>query len=262
MKTKSSNTKVVRLAANKLAVHPHAQRELIPGHLAKIRANLDLDAIGVFHAVEYEINGVTKIWIVDGQHRWNVLMEEGLGEWVVEVSIHVDVKTDARASELFLRLNYRKPVVAYHRFINEARAQHPTALGVLRLTEERKLRIAAATDNGTLSCVVALARLYEVDEGKTLAATLDTVIAAWGHVAAATEGKLIEGLGKVYTVYNGAIDRPALVKKLAKYPGGPSTLIGDARGLRQYRHVSVTRCIAERIIETYNSGRQNKLEPL
>jgi hypothetical protein len=70
-------------------------------------------------------------------------------------------------------------------------------------------------------------------------------------------------LGLFLKTYGGNIDRAALVKKLAKYPGGSSGLIGDARGLRQFRHASIVRCVAEQTVEVYNSGRRGgKLDPL
>jgi hypothetical protein len=263
MKPKESKTSLIKVKAESLALHPRAQRDVVRSKVNKLKRTLDLDAIGVLHAVEYEIDGVAKIWVIDGGHRWTALMEEGLGDWVVDVQVYVDVKTDARAAALFLKLNERLAIVSYARYKNALLAEYPSAVGVDRLVGERELRVAQATGDGAITCVTALTRLYEVDNGEALAATLDTVIHAWGRVAAACEGKLIEGLGKVYANYNGAIERPALVKKLAKYPGGPSRLIGDAKGRREYRHTSLTRCVAELIVDVYNSGRHvQKLEPL
>ena len=48
-----------------------------------------------------------------------------------------------------------------------------------------------------------------------------------------------------------------MIKKLAKYPGGASALLGDAKGIHERRHISVARCVAEQVIETYNSGRRS-----
>ena len=114
-----------------------------------------------------------------------------------------------------------------------------------------------------MRCVTALKKVYGFDGGKALALTLETVVAAWGRTEAAVDGKIIEGVGLVHCHYNGAIDLAALSKKLAKYPGGASGLLGDAKGLRQFRHASLPRCVAETVIETYNVGRKTgRLAPL
>lgn len=260
---KQSKSKLVKVEAQTLRIHPTAQRDLVPSKLKRLMSNLDLDAIGVLHAVEYEIEGVRGIWIIDGQHRWHVLMDHGLGEWIVEVKIHVDVTTDARASELFLRLNDRSPVSPFDKFANAQKAGHTNAVGVVGALVKNGLKLGKASGDGLVSCVSALTKTYDIDKGVTLEAVLETVISAWGRTASATEGKIIEGLALVYATYNGQVDRPALVKKLSKHHGGAPGLIGDAKGLRQFRTASIPRCIAERVIEIYNSGRKvGRLDPL
>ena len=262
--TRKPRIKTVVVRVDSLRIHPTAQRDLVPARVRHIRQNLDLDAIGLLHAVEYEINGVTALWLLDGQHRQRALIDEGFGEWPVEVRIHLDCKTDARASELFLELQDRLSVNTWAKFDNHRKAGHADAVGVERIAQERNFQIGKATADGTISCVAALCRIYAADEGASLAKTLDTIVAAWGHGAPAIEGKLIEGLGIVFKTYNGQIEIDSLVRKLAKYPGGASALIGNARGLRVFRHnASLPRCVAERIIETYNAGRRaGKLDPL
>jgi len=256
-------SKLVKVEAQKLRTHPYAQRELLQHKLKQLKEDLDLDAIGVLHGVEYAINGEYAIWIIDGQHRWRALMDHGFGEWEVEVKIHTEVKDDARASELFLKLNNRAVVKAYDKYENARRAGHNNAVSIAKIATERSLRVDRQSADGHLCCITVLMNVWNFDGGNTLILTLDTLLAAWGRTAAAVEGKLIEGLGTLYKTFNGTIDRPVLVKKLAKYPGGASGLIGDARGLRQFRHASVSRCVAERIIELYNVGRRNgKLDPL
>lgn len=258
-----SKSKFARVEARSLRVHPLAQRQLVPSKLKKLMADLDLDAIGVLHCVEYEIDGVLAIWIIDGQHRWRALMDHGFGEWLVEVKIHTDVIDNARASELFLKLNDRAVVSPFDKFQNEVRAHVPGAVGATQTLQARELRAGAAPGDGQVRCVTALKKLYDADGGKTLSLTLDTIVAAWGKTASALEGKLIEGIGLIYSTYNGSIDQAAMVKKLAKHPGGASGLLGDAKGLRQYRKSTLSRCVAEAVIEVYNAGRKTgRLDPL
>lgn len=263
MGRRAANTRLTRIEARSLRIHPTAQREILPHKLKQLTTEMDLDAIGVLHAVEYEIDGVRGLWVIDGQHRLRALLELGLGEWEVEVKVHLDVKDDARASDLFLKLQNRANVNSFAKFDQAYKAKYKYAVRIVEIAAAHELKIRRRTDDGVMSCVSSLTRVYGFDDGATLEATLETIIEAWGHTAAAVEGKLIEGLGIVYKTYNGGIDRPVLVKKLAKYPGGASGLIGDAKGLKRYRTISLPRCVGEQIVEMYNSGRRaGKLDPL
>ena len=151
-----SRSKFMRVEARSLRVHPLAQRRLVPSKLKKLMADLDLDAIGVLHCVEYEIDGVLAIWIIDGQHRWRALMDHGFGEWLVEVKIHTEVTDNARASELFLKLNDRAVVSPFDRFQNEVGAHMPAAVGATRILQARDLR-AGAAPSGQVGNLLAIA---------------------------------------------------------------------------------------------------------
>lgn len=263
MKPHTIKSKVIKIEAQQCRIHPHAQRDLLPSKLKELTEELDLDSVGVLHAVEYEINGETCIWIVDGQHRWRALIDLGLGEWVVDVKIHLEVKDDAGASALFLRLNNRAPVSPYAKFDNEYRARLNHAVEITDIAKAHHLKIAKQSGDRHLACITALHTVFDYDAGQTLADTLDIVVEAWGRSGPSLEGKIIEGLGLVFKTYNGSIERPVLVKKLAKYPGGPSRLLGDARGMREFRKASVSLCVAELVVELYNLGRRGtKLDPL
>lgn len=254
---KKPNTKTLTLKARDLRVHPEAQRKIVPAALKRIIDSLDLDAIGTLHAVRYRINDVLAFWVIDGQHRLEALMHHGLGDWEVTVQVHMDVKNDARAHEVFLRLNKRAPVSPYYTFRSELGAGHPVAVGAAQVVDKHGLKIAPYNSDGTITCVNTLKTVYARDEGRALDKALSTAIAAWGPTSSAVEGKLIEGLGVVFGYYNGEVDQPALVKKLAKYPGGASGLLGNAKALKQVRAKSLSRCVAEAVIEAYNKGRRN-----
>jgi hypothetical protein len=75
--------------------------------------------------------------------------------------------------------------------------------------------------------------------------------------------RLAAGIGLVYFTYNGKIDEVSMIQRLAKYRGGPSALLGDARGLADISGMTVARAVADRVITLYNSGRQKgRLEKL
>ena len=257
----TTETRVVR--ADSLRIHPTAQRQLVPATVRKIRAKLDLDGIGVLHAVEYDIDGATGPWVIDGQHRLAALMEEGLGEWMVKVEVHTDVKDDARASSLFLVLNTKASVHPFDKYLNELKKGDEAAVAVHAITQKHKVRVERGSGDGTLACVSALKATYSRDEGAALDKTIATVTTAWGRKASALEGKIIEGVGIVFGQYNGQIDQPAMVKKLAKYPGGASSLLGNAKSLREVRKMSTSRAVASLVVDLYNKGRRGgQLDPI
>lgn len=259
----NKKSKIIKVPAQNLRLHPTAQRDLVRPKLKKLTDEMDLDAIGVLHAVEYEINRELATWIIDGHHRWHALMDLGLGEWIVEVKVHLDVTDDARASDLFLKLNDRSMIRPFARFTNEVHAKSACALDLVRITKDRGLTIADHIGDSTLCCIASLKTLYTLDSGHSLALALDVIVGAWGRSTSAMEGKIIEGLGIVIHTYGSSIDTPVLIKKLAKHPGGASGMLGDAKGLRQFRKTSLSRCFAETLVEVYNTGRKTgKLDPL
>lgn len=202
-------------------------------------------------------------WVVDGQHRVSALINLGFGEWVVDVMIHVDVKDDRRASELFLRLNSRLTVSPYDKFINELQAKDPVAVGVNDIVLKFGLTIGKQTADGTLACPMSLKKAYKHNDGSALTRALGILTSAYGRNSSSLEGKLIEGMSLVTSVNNGNLEEGALAKKLAKYPGGAPALIGDAKGRLQFNRGSLARSIAALVIDTYNLGRRGgRLEAL
>lgn len=260
---KAPRSKLLKVRADELVSHPFAQREIVPSNLKRLTETLDLDAIGVLHAVEYPINGKTRLWIIDGQHRWQALMDNGFGEWPVEVKVHLDVDNHKSASDLFLKLNKRATVMPFDSFQNELNAGYEEAVGANSVARKNGLTISRQCGDAKLACANTLKKIWRVDKGETLDATLQIVVSAWGTKASALEGRLLDGIGLVVWRFNGTIDKPAMVKKLAKHPGGASGLLGDAKGLMAYSKSSMSKCVAECVIAAYNSGRRvGRLDPL
>lgn len=212
--------------------------------------------------MRYAIGGQVKNWVVDGQHRLAALIKHGFGEWMVDVKIHTDVKDDTRASQLFLLLNAKLTVGPFDKFLNELNAREDAAVGISDIARKYGLRIDRQCGDGVLACPVSLKKAYSKDGGRALDRAIGIITAAYGKQANALEGKLIEGLSLITAANNGNLDEHGLVKKLAKYEGGASSLIGDSRGWLRVKN-GIAKCIATQIIETYNSGRRTgRLDPL
>jgi hypothetical protein len=255
------NIEILTLPVKALCIHPTAQRKLVAAQLRKMHP-LNLDGIGTIHVVRY--GGATRYMVVDGQHRVVRLIQEGYDDLPVTVMFHRDIKTDAEASGLFLALNKKANVSTYATFDQEVRAGFEPAVSISNLVHRRGLKITQAAGNGRITCVCALRKLYgSGSSDNLLGVTLDIVIEAWGKTDAAVEGDLLAGIGIVFATYSDLIDKPALVKKLAKYPGGASKVIGNARGIYDFRGSSMAACVAEVVVSCYNTSRRSgKLVPL
>lgn len=260
--------KIMEVKASELKIHPIAQRKLVAAQLNKRMADLDLDAIGVLQGVEITqtttltVEGETYvlepgIYVIDGQHRVISLCRHGFGDWKVRVELHPEAVDVARASALFLRLNARATVAAFDMFKNQVQEGNPDAVGAQALVEKIGMSVRRQKKDGQVACVSALKRLYAIDEGKTLEEVLMIVREAYGKATSAYEAVILDGLAIVVSTHNGTIDRPTLIKKLAKYPAGASGIIGDARGLKKVRRTSMSYCVSETIVEMYNQGRRS-----
>ncbi len=256
MELKEPNSRIVRVRADSLAVHPHAQRELSPIRLAKLSEKLDLDAIGVMHGVDYPINGVRKIWIIDGQHRLAALLENDCGEWEVEVKVHLECADDARAAELFLMLNDRLKVLPYDKFCNEVKAGIAESVIINRLVRECGLEVAKNPGDRRVSHINALKTIYAMDKGPTLTMVLKVAIASWGSTREALNGNILEGLAQVVSRYRLTIEQDALVRKLEEYPGRAIGLLADAKGKAGFDKTTISRAVADHVLKTYNKSRK------
>lgn len=260
-KGKKLNTERMRLRVDNLRIHPIAQRRVVPATLKKILGRLNLDAIGTIHVVRYAIDGEAAYWVVDGQHRVAALVKEGFGEWQVDVCYHSEVKDHAGAARLFLDLNTRASTHPFDKFVNEVEAGEEAAVAVSNIVKDHGFRVERFNSDGTIACVNTLKAIYARGGAHALNSTLGIASTAWGHTSAAVEGKVLEGLGLVCSHYNGELDKGAMAKKLAKYPGGATALLGAAKGMKQHRPASLARCVGEIVVEMYNKGRRaEKLE--
>lgn len=203
------------------------------------------------------------IYVVDGQHRIQALIARELGEWEPLVHVHVDVKDDARASELFLHLQDRLSVSAADKFVNELQAKDDTAIGINDLLQRVGIKFSKAAGDGYVACPMSLKKSYKLDDGGSLHRALLWITNAWGKQAEGLEGKIVEGCSLIASVNNGNVDEASMVKRLSKYDGGPSSLLGDAKGRTRYHRGSLSRAVAATIIDTYNSGRKTgRLAPI
>jgi len=237
------------------------QRSIIPARVRKLQQSMNLDGIGVI-TVSKRSDGT--LVILDGQHRVQALIDNGMGEWRVECHVHHGLSLPQEAA-LFRTLNDTRRALPYDDFVKGVLAGDEECVAINDIVEGAGLKVADQVGDGRVRAVTALRRIYGSGESvapETLRDTLDVAIAAWGRTADALDGQILTGIGLVLGRYTEEVDLPVLIRKLAKRPGGPPALLGDARGLKKLEGGSIARSIARLIVITYNRGKRVQLPPL
>lgn len=253
---------VRQIPLNLLGVDPRVQRSQDARRSNKIAAELNLDAVGLL-CVSQRDDGT--YWIIDGQHRAEALRVNGFGNDLVACEIYTGLSLADEAAMFRLRNNTAKP-----QYIDKFRVRlvegDPDALDVMEILRSRGWLLIGQEGNaaGRISAVQSLERIYAVDKtSKPTAAerTIATVTAAWSHDDNGVDGRLIDGLGRVFLRYGSALDSGDIIDRLRKYPGGAGALIGKARGLKDLMGGTLSTAFAEMFVELYNKGRRTRALP-
>lgn len=255
MKT-SSSYGWLRIADMK--VDPRAQRLLRRVWVKRHVAQFDANQIGT--VVISRRNG--SLWIIDGQHRIELLRSVGWGDQAVYCETFQGLTIQEEAA-LFLKRNDKISVRTFDKFQVSLTEQDETACAIARIVGAAGLSIAEGNRDGSISAVSALLHLYggagvssEQDGAAALRKTLQTINAAWGNQAANFQGQVMEGIGLIHLRYGSKVDQGALVGTLSKVGGGAVGLLGQAKGLRETHGGSLPYSVGAAIVLRYNRGRR------
>lgn len=237
----------------KLKLHAAANRDLRPTRVKFLEKNMDLDALGRFAVWSDHRN----LYVIDGQHRKIALEGLGLHDWPVRCDIYRGMSF-AQACEQFLKLNDSLTVHPYDKFDKGVKAGIHANVETKKVIENVGLKVSAQSRDGNLSCVAAALETWRIDEGESLSAALEIAVEAWGHTSAAVEGPIVKGLGLVAARYNGELDQATLVKKLAKFPGGPPALRATAKQQREYKGGTMASNVSAVVVDLYNRSRYTR----
>lgn len=244
---------------NSLQYDDRVQREKpVQARVRKLRDQWDFDKVGTLRVSQRDDGSY---WVIDGNHRRLAAIDGGYGSTKARCEVHrgLTLKNEA---EQFLACNDVRPVTPLDKYRAGIEAENPTCIGVRDTLARHGLKAANTHADGSVACVGECLALYERDPD-LLDAVCAVATEAWGTRAAALEKLVFGGLGMVLGRYNGELDHSTLATKLSKYRGGPSALSGDARGLTDYRPITVKRAVAEIVVDTYNKGRRaGALPPL
>ena len=246
------------LPLSSLTVDPTVQRSLDEGRAARMAENFDPRLLGV-PVVSRRKDGT--VHVVDGQHRCVAARLAGYGDAKIECKVHEGLSLADEAA-LFNGLNTFKAPSAFDRFLVRRVEGDPIVLGIDAILMEFGWTPTIGTHDGAFSAVTAAEKVYTgfgtsaKDFGpENLRAVVGTATEAWGRKSSALNGFLVQGLGLFFARYGTGIDKPALVKRLAQYPGGPDNYLGKARGIRDFRGGTLPRCVAELTTDLYNKKR-------
>jgi hypothetical protein len=244
------------LAVSTLVVDPDVQRGLDIRRVNKIAEALDLDALGVV-TVSHRANG--NYHIVDGQHRVSAVKLAG-GETekiLCRIFSGLSIEDEAR---LFRLLNNTAKPQALDLFRVRVIEGDPVAVDIDRIISAHGWKVMFSAHGGAFGAVAAAERIHRLDPA-ALDKAVATLTRAWGHDDTATvDGRLVEGVGLVYARYGIAVEASELTDRLAR-SGTPAALLGKARTFRDTIGGTVTRAVAEIVVEMYNVRRKTKALP-
>lgn len=245
-----------QLPVQDLIVDPNVQRALDRSRASRIAEELDMHAIGVI-TVSRRTNG--SYHVVDGQHRVEALRLAGGDNEKVTCRIFDGLTIEGEA-KLFRLLNNTTKLQAIDKFRVRVVEGEPTAVDISQILAAHGWKVNLQSTAGYFSAVAAAERIYLRDRD-AFERTIVTVTRAWGHDAAAVDGRLVEGIGLVYARYGDALGDADLVEKLARYPGGPGHLLGNARGMKDLMRITLVVAVADIVVELYNKGRRTRAVP-
>lgn len=249
------------LPLNYLIVDPAVQRPLDETRAETMASNLDLSLLGI---ITVSKRGDGSYHVVDGQHRVHALRVAGFGADQIECRVYEGLDR-AKEAALFHGLNtFAKPHV-FDLFLVRVVEGDPVACGIDRILMEFGWKLARGTADGSFAAVQAAERVY-TGSGTTqkelgplnLRSTIGTITEAWGHKVTNGNGIVVGGLGLFFARYGADIDNAALVRRLARFPGGADNFVGKARGLREFRGGTLPRCVGEVTTDLYNKGRTSR----
>lgn len=235
----------------------HVQRATILARVKKLIREWVLDDVGII-TVSKRRDGY---YVIDGQHRVRAAMELGLGTTKVKCLVYTDLTLQEEARK-FLTLNDSRLVSAFDKFNVGLVAGDELCVGIEATLKRHGLRVGRAKADGVAVCIDKIMAIG----GRSLDlldAVCRVIVETWGTRPVALEGLIFTALHQVLARYDGELDRAVLVQKLAKYRGGPSALIGNAKGLSDYRPITVASAAATIMVDTYNKSRRSgQLPPL
>lgn len=234
-----------------LWVDPNVQRGLKKARVGRMAADFQGDAVGVLTT---SFRSPRRIHIVDGQHRYRAAEAAAYTGTIQTMEYHG--LTIPEEAALFRLLNTTEKVTRIDQFLIACVEQDAAAVHLAAILAGEGWEVSPNTAEGRLTAIASLERVYALDPNAAKA-TMHVLTKAYGHRPAAVQGSMVEGLGRMIAKYGvELINLDDLAERLAKIPGGPDGLIGNARGQKLTRSGNLSTQVARIIVGLYNQRRR------
>jgi len=255
-KTDRVTYEMVERKVGDLWVDPTVQRSLRKARVTTMAADFRPEALGVLTT---SFRSPKRIHVIDGQHRYRAAEQAAYTGTIQTMEYHgLSIPEEAA---LFRLLNATEKVSKIDEFLISCVEQNPDSLRLAGFLSDHGWALGASATEARLSAIGSLERVYRLSP-EAADATLSVITAAYGHRPAAAQGSMIEGLGRMLARYGRDVDLAVLAKKLAKVPGGPDGLLGNARGRKLTRAGNLSTQVAQIITnEIYNKGLRSNALP-
>ena len=234
-----------------------AQRELKPGRVDHIAANMDLEQLG--NPTLNKRGGL--FYIIDGQHRVEAY-KQWLGEGWEEQQLHFwtyEGLSEEEEAETFLKLNDVLSVQAFDKFRIGFNANRPEEVEISAIVMKAGLTISQSRGEGAIGAVGTMRRVYRREGGAVLARALGIIRDAYGTPG--LEAPVIDGIGLLCGRYNGEMDTAHAVTRLKSTAGGLAGLMNRAYFAKNQTNAPLNQCVAAAAVDLINRGKGGKKLP-
>ena len=237
------------LAPERVTIDPTVERNLDQRRVAKIAAELRIDAIGV-PTVSRRVGGAHIV--LDGMHRFAALTVAGLGDVPVPVAVYTGLTLEQEA-ELFRLLNNTKGLSAADKFRIALVEGDPESQAIDAIVSKNGYTTRAGAPNSAIA-VTAMAHIYRRDQGDTLNRTLAVASGAWGHRKHAANQTVLNALAAMLFRYGHTVNLARLAEKLKMDRDGanPSGFLGVMRSLADVAGTTPSDAGAGKLVTIYN----------
>lgn len=256
-----SEPQVQFISADRLIVDIHVQRVTDRRRVEKMAADYNPDALGVLVVSN---RGDGTYHIIDGAHRRDTVVAAGFPDAKLQCLVYSDL-TAAEEAAMFVKLNTTRAVQAIDKFRVRVVEGDPAAVRINQVLERHGWTVQMGKGFGSFAAVISIEKVYSTvaadrEDNIGIIETLVSVLtAAWGHDPDGMRREILNGVGGVL-LRHGVVDLAKLTNELSQFQGGPTALIGKARGLRDLRGGLIGDSMAEIVVNLLNKGRRvNKL---
>jgi hypothetical protein len=253
---KDVKVEIVEVPVKDLVVDPAVQRSFL--NLNKIEKMMkDWNPLAVGLGLTSQRPDRSEV-VLDGMHRKETIARLTDNEGTFKVERYTGLTREQEA-QLFLDRNAGDKPNTIDRY------KVGLVAGIERIVEIDKLvhsygwTVSNFGGTGNLSCVVALQNLWDYSvkseqQPNLVQMALMVITRAWGTEAAAGQGHIITGVGRLVGEYGDQLNVDILITRMREYPGGPLALTATARQYASMRKQALAMAVAELLVETYNKG--------